>query len=111
MCEGLLGEPSLIQRLSVSVRVRYFPHFSEWVGGGVWRQLDLQEPSLSLFDQHSDGVVWQAAGEPRFCAANNVFVLPNKVSARGSTCSSIGSDPPLSKHSPASFEETGNVEA
>lgn len=63
-------------------------HIGEWVGGSVWKQLDLQEPSLSLFGQHSDGVVWQAEGEPgRFCAANNAFVLPNKVSARCSTCS------------------------
>lgn len=63
-------------------------HIGEWLGGSVWKQLDLQESPLSLFDQHSDGVAWQAEGEPGlFCAANNVLVLPNKVSARGSTCS------------------------
>lgn len=84
MCKGVLGQPCLMQRLFVSVRVRYYLHLGEWVGGSVWKLLDLQQPSLSLFDQHSDGVVWQA--EPgRFCAANNVFV--SKVSARGSGCS------------------------
>lgn len=35
MCKGLLGQPSVIQRLSVSVRVRYYLYFTTSVNGWV----------------------------------------------------------------------------
>lgn len=53
------------------------------VCGGNWTSQNSHCPCLT-----NDDVVWQAGGEPScFCAANNGFILQNKVSSRGSTCS------------------------
>lgn len=82
---------SLIQHLSVSMGVGHYSHFTVSMNvcqrRGGWQRVETTGPVRILIVRVWSMMMWSGSlEENRFCAANNGFILQNKVSSRGSTC-------------------------